>query len=87
MIPLAQYLLKNPTVKKIDAILENESKDEILFALAQQGRGFYVPSLYDVSYNDDGTVKRSRPLCPYPQEARYSGQGDVNDAKNFSCAK
>lgn len=40
----------------VDAILENESKDEILLALAQLGRGFYIPSLYDVIYNDDGTV-------------------------------
>ena len=40
----------------VDAILENESKDEILLALARIGRGFYIPSLYDVIYNDDGTV-------------------------------
>lgn len=40
----------------IDAVLENEGKDEILLALAKIGRGFYVPSLYDVIYNDDGTV-------------------------------
>lgn len=40
----------------VDAILENETKDEILLSLAKIGRGFYVPSLYDVVYNDDGTV-------------------------------
>lgn len=40
----------------IDAIIENDGKDEILLALAKIGRGFYVPSLYDVIYNDDGTV-------------------------------
>jgi feruloyl esterase len=28
---------------------------------------------------------RSRPLCPYPQETRYSGSGDPNDAANFTC--
>ena len=28
----------------------------------------------------------SRPLCPYPAQAVYSGTGDVNDAANFSCA-
>jgi len=39
-----------------DAIFENETKDEILLSLAKIGRGFYVPSLYDVVYNDDGTV-------------------------------
>jgi feruloyl esterase len=30
---------------------------------------------------------RSRPLCPYPQVAQYSGQGSINDASNFSCVK
>ena len=28
---------------------------------------------------------RSRPLCPYPQHAEYSGHGDSNDAANFTC--
>jgi feruloyl esterase len=29
---------------------------------------------------------RSRPLCPYPQVARYSGQGSIDEAANFHCA-
>lgn len=40
----------------VDAIFENETKDEILLSLAKIGRGFYIPSLYDVRYNEDGTV-------------------------------
>jgi radical SAM superfamily enzyme YgiQ (UPF0313 family) len=40
----------------VDAIFEHESKDEILLNLARVGRGFYVPSLYEVIYNNDGTV-------------------------------
>jgi radical SAM superfamily enzyme YgiQ (UPF0313 family) len=40
----------------VDDIFEHETKDEILLALARRGRGFYVPSLYDVIYNEDGTV-------------------------------
>lgn len=28
---------------------------------------------------------RSRPLCPYPKQARYKGSGDVNEAASFSC--
>jgi feruloyl esterase len=28
----------------------------------------------------------TRPLCPYPQTARYLGRGDPNDAANFRCA-
>jgi hypothetical protein len=30
-------------------------------------------------------VVRSRPLCPYPQVARYSGQGSIDEAASFSC--
>jgi hypothetical protein len=34
----------------------------------------------------DATKTLTRPLCPYPQQASYKGNGDVNDAKNFECA-
>ena len=41
-------------------------------------------------YEDDGNpskgVKMTRPLCPYPQIAKYKGSGDTNDAANFVCA-
>jgi radical SAM superfamily enzyme YgiQ (UPF0313 family) len=40
----------------IDTILEGGEKEEILLNLAKFGRGFYIPSFYDVIYNDDGTV-------------------------------
>jgi len=33
----------------------------------------------------NGTVTRSRPLCPYPQVARYKGQGSLDDAASFEC--
>ena len=45
----------------IDAILENETKEDVLLSLARIGRGFYVPSFYDVIYNNDGTVFDYRP--------------------------
>jgi hypothetical protein len=28
---------------------------------------------------------RSRPLCPYPKHAQYTGQGDTQNANNFEC--
>jgi hypothetical protein len=28
----------------------------------------------------------TRPLCPYPQAAKYKGGGDTNDAGSFECA-
>ncbi|KXT13622.1 hypothetical protein AC579_9762 [Pseudocercospora musae] len=31
------------------------------------------------------SVLRQRPLCPYPQHAKYKGQGDVNKAESWKC--
>jgi len=31
------------------------------------------------------SASRTRPLCPYPQVARYNGSGDVEAAASFSC--
>jgi feruloyl esterase len=35
--------------------------------------------------DNNGTVLRTRPLCPYPAVERYLGKGDINDAKSFVC--
>ena len=32
-----------------------------------------------------GRVDRTRPLCPYPQIAKYIGHGSTDDAANFAC--
>ena len=32
-----------------------------------------------------GKIDRSRPLCPYPAVARYTGKGSIDDAANFAC--
>ncbi len=33
----------------------------------------------------DASVERSRPLCVYPNVARYGGRGSIDDAENFEC--
>jgi hypothetical protein len=33
-----------------------------------------------------GAVIMTRPLCPYPQAAKYKGSGDPNSADSFTCA-
>jgi Tannase and feruloyl esterase len=37
--------------------------------------------------NDDPAqgVARTRPVCAYPQVAKYTGSGSIDDAKNFVC--
>jgi hypothetical protein len=34
---------------------------------------------------ENGELVRSRPLCPYPQVARYDGSGSIDSASNFQC--
>lgn len=46
---------------------KGESKQEFLRKASQIG-GIYVPSLYDVSYNDDGTVKKVTPKQGAPEK-------------------
>jgi feruloyl esterase len=36
--------------------------------------------------NPPGAPARTRPLCPWPQEAKYSGEGSTDEEKNFRCA-
>jgi hypothetical protein len=36
--------------------------------------------------NAEGKTIRSRPICPYPQVARYTGSGSVDEERNFRCA-
>jgi len=44
-----------------------------------------APSRIIASRSTDGRVDRTRPLCPYPQTARYTGTGSIDDAANFRC--
>ncbi|HET9636720.1 MAG TPA: tannase/feruloyl esterase family alpha/beta hydrolase [Gemmatimonadaceae bacterium] len=45
-----------------------------------------APSQVSAIKNDNtGKVIMSRPVCPYPEHAVYSGKGDTNDAINFVC--
>jgi feruloyl esterase len=45
-----------------------------------------APNQILASHVKDGKVDRTRPLCPYPQVAKYKGTGSTDDAANFSCA-
>jgi feruloyl esterase len=44
-----------------------------------------APASITAAQVDKGKLVRSRPLCPYPQVARYSGSGSPDDATNFAC--
>jgi len=40
-----------------------------------------------VDGNASKGVAFQRPLCPYPQVAKYKGTGDMKDAASFACVK
>ena len=44
-----------------------------------------APDRIVASRSRDGVVDRTRPLCPYPELAVYTGTGSTDDAENFVC--
>ena len=44
------------------------------------------PQRIPASQLTDGKIGRTRPLCPYPQVARYRGKGSTDEAANFACS-
>lgn len=58
---------------------EGRSKQEFL-QLASHIEGIYVPSLYDVEYNDDGTIKSFTPNCDAPAVIHKRIMPEMDDA-------
>ncbi|HEV2116622.1 MAG TPA: tannase/feruloyl esterase family alpha/beta hydrolase [Terriglobales bacterium] len=48
--------------------------------------GMIVATRYVDDYAGKG-VQKTRPLCPYPQAAKYKGSGDTNEAGSFECVR
>jgi hypothetical protein len=45
-----------------------------------------IATKFQADNNPASSVVRTRPLCPYPQVARYKGAGSTDEAANFGCA-
>jgi len=43
------------------------------------------PAQIVASHMSNGTVDRTRPLCPYQQVASYKGSGSIDEAASFVC--
>lgn len=54
-----------------------------LEAWAEKG---VAPERIEAAHSTDGEVDRTRPLCPFPEIARYDGSGSTDAAENFVCA-
>lgn len=46
-----------------------------------------APSTIPAARVVDGKPVRTRPLCPYPEVAKYKGSGSIDEAVNFACAR
>jgi feruloyl esterase len=57
---------------------------EAIDAWRDQGKAPDRMIAYRVT-SDSQRVDMSRPLCPYPQVAAYTGTGSTNDAASFVC--
>jgi feruloyl esterase len=56
-----------------------------LTALEQWVEKGVAPARLDASHATGGKVDRTRPLCPFPQVATFTGKGSTDDAANFVC--
>ncbi len=45
-----------------------------------------APDVIQASTRPESPVQHRLPLCPYPQQARYRGTGEITDPSNWSCA-
>ena len=62
--------------------LDAFDKVSVIEQWAEQGK---APTQVIAAHQTAGKVDRTRPLCPYPQVARYNGPGNIDDASNFTC--
>lgn len=64
-----------------------DARYDALAALVQwTEEGVAVDSLIATTWNDNLTVTRQRPLCPWPKKAVYDGVGDINEAESWDCS-
>ena len=63
----------------------NISAVDMVSHLEQWVENKSAPDTILASHSTEGKVDRTRPLCPYPQVAKYKGTGSIDEAANFTC--
>jgi feruloyl esterase len=58
---------------------------DMMSAIEQWVEKGKAPEAILASHSTNGKVDRTRPLCPYPQAAKYKGTGSIDDSANFAC--
>ena len=69
--------------------LQSDAENDIQKSLERWvEKGVAPDKIIATKYTDDDPKKSivmTRPLCAYPQQARWTGKGSANDAANFVC--
>jgi feruloyl esterase len=79
MVPGMQHCSGGPGPNSFDTLVALDNWVE----KGTQPNGI-IATKYVNDTKSDG-VSRTMPLCEFPQEARYYGTGDVNDAASWAC--
>lgn len=75
MVPGMHHCRGGPATDRFDAIS----------AMVNWVESGAAPESMKASRVTDGKVDRTRPLCPYPQSATYTGTGSTEEAGSFAC--
>jgi Tannase and feruloyl esterase len=67
-------IFREPITTALERWVENGAAPDTVIAVK-----------YKVDGDPTSGVVRTRPLCPYPQVARYNGSGSIDQASNFVC--
>jgi feruloyl esterase len=64
---------------------DGTSSFDMLAAVAEWTEKGTPPDRIPASRIRQGRIDRTRPLCPYPQVAKYKGTGSLDDQASFEC--
>ena len=88
MAPGVQHCAGGPGPDTFGQAVNNNHTDaqhDLTLALERWVEEGVAPAQVIATKRVNGQVQRTRPLCAYPQIARYKGSGSTDDAANFSC--
>ena len=62
-----------------------DAEHDLLAAINRWIEKGVAPAQIVASKLANGAVVRTRPLCPDPKKATYTGAGSTDEARNFVC--
>ena len=92
MVPGMQHCTGGPGPNRFGQMVapeQSDARNDMTMALERWVETGVAPNeiiAIKTQANDaKSPVVRTRPLCPYPQVARYKGKGSTDEAANFAC--